>query len=693
MRRAVFSVVLAVLCVAAASAQAVKEVEPNDKLEQAQSVRLGDRIEGLIEVARDYDYFKFVLGASGQTMVQVEVSAVPGVFIYLYVYDEKGKKVWETNGREALSPSGFGLALGPGTYYAAVWGDKANVNDTYVLDIKDLGPWKEGREAEPNDRFEQAQEIRIGQSIEGFFQTSSDLDHYKLVVDKPGRNLVQIDLSGVASVRSQLRILGADQKELWDTANPSAGEPAAIPYFCVSEGVYYLVVRAYQKNIAVPYAMSVRLLGPWQEGQEAEPNDKKEWANPIKLDTPILGRVNSPQDADWYKLEVPVPGLDIMVVEETGIPGGIHWGRLEIIDAKGTSRIYDFPGQEKGREEIVRMRVEPGEYLLGLKVLRSVEPGAEYHLRVGKAAKPPASAEEVQQALAKALDWLAVHQRKDGTWDSPGSYHEAYAGLSLMAFIGGKCVPKDYSANVRAALSYLRSKFVPGNKFPAGSPESAKNGGAFVASNVHRMYQQAIAATAVIEALVDMNDTGLEPMAQEAVDLILRAQNTEHKPETLGGPIKPEKTSYGGWRYKPDNTDSDLSVSGWQILALKAAENAGFTVPPHVFPAAATFVRSLQGKKDGSVLYQTPGPRGDSGGRAGMGALSLQLCGYPDDPAVLPALRFMQDYAPRWNVEDPGEGRPFYYWYYATRAMYLAGGDDWRVWKDWMCRFLVDHQS
>ncbi|NTV80334.1 MAG: VWA domain-containing protein, partial [Candidatus Aminicenantes bacterium] len=70
-----------------------------------------------------------------------------------------------------------------------------------------------------------------------------------------------------------------------------------------------------------------------------------------------------------------------------------------------------------------------------------------------------------------------------------------------------------------------------------------------------------------------------------------------------------------------------------------------------------------------------------------------QLCGVPDDPAVAPALRFMQDYAPRWNVEDPGDGHPFYYWYYGTRAMYLAGGDDWRVWKDWMCRFLVDHQS
>jgi hypothetical protein len=25
--------------------------------------------------------------------------------------------------------------------------------------------------------------------------------------------------------------------------------------------------------------------------------------------------------------------------------------------------------------------------------------------------------------------------------------------------------------------------------------------------------------------------------------------------------------------------------------------------------------------------------------------------------------------------------------------MYVSGGDDWRIWKDWMCRFLVDHQN
>jgi hypothetical protein len=548
-------------------------------------------------------------------------------------------------------------------------------------------------EAEPNDKIEQAQEIRLGQSVRGFVDQAYDKDYYKLVVDKPGRNFITLDISGVPGVRTEFRIFGADQKEVWETWNRTHGEPASVPYFTVSEGVYYLYFRGTAKNTDVAYVLSTRLLGPWQEGQEAEPNDKKEWANPLRLETPVLGRVNNPQDADWFSLEVPAPGLDILVVEETGLPAGLNWGQIEITDGKGMTRTYGLTGEEKGHEEVIRMRVEPGTYLLKLKVLRSVDLGAEYTLRVGKPQKPPASPDEVQRALTRALDWLASQQQKDGSWPASGAFYEAFTGLPLMAFIGAKCVPKDYSANIQTALAFLKSKFVPGDKYPAGSKEAAKSGGAFTAATNAQMYQQAIATIAMIEALVDLDDPSLEPMAQEAIDLIIRSQNTEHKPETLGGPIMPEKRDYGGWRYNPDSTDSDLSVTGWQVLTLKGAENAGFAVPGHVFPAAAKYVRSLQGKKDGSFLYNGPGGSGDSCGRAGMGALSLQLCGFPQDPAVAPALRFMQDHAPRWNTEEPGDGRAFYYWYYGMRAMYLAGGDDWRVWKDWMCRFLVDHQN
>jgi len=259
-----------------------------------------------------------------------------------------------------------------------------------------------------------------------------------------------------------------------------------------------------------------------------------------------------------------------------------------------------------------------------------------------------------------------------------------------MAFLGSKCTGKDYSANIKKALEFLKSKFTPRSKYAEGSRDADYYGGTF---GTQEMYQHPIATLGLVEALADLKDESLEPMAREAIELILRSQNTEHKPATLGGPVKPDSQYYVGWRYKPDSTDADISLTGWQILALKAAENAGFVIPDYAFPAAAKFVRSLYGKEDGSFRYDSPGERGDSCARAGMGALSLQLSGYPQDPLVPSAIRFMQNHPPRWNIEEPGDGYPFYYWYYGARVMYLAGGDDWRLWKDWMCRLLVDHQN
>jgi hypothetical protein len=400
---------------------------------------------------------------------------------------------------------------------------------------------------------------------------------------------------------------------------------------------------------------------------------------------PFTGRINANGDTDYYIVNVGEPALDIIVMQVSGVPE-VRWN-FELLDLKENRLDYSWRGETGEGEEIVKMKFKPGTYCLRVRVRSGKKTGGEYTLYAGNPQKPPATPEEVQKALIKALDWLASKQQKNGSWSG---YDQAYTGLSLMAFIGAKCVPKDYSAYVQPAIEYLKSVYKPSSKYAEGSKDAAYYGGQL---GTDALYEHAIATLSLIEALADLNDSSLEPIAQDAINLIIRSQNTEHKPETLGGPFKPDNSNYGGWRYSPNSNDSDLSVSGWQILALKAALNAGFAVPDHVFPSAAKFVRSLQGKSDGSFRYNSPGDSGDSCARAGMGALSLQVCGFPQDPAVPPALRFMQDYAPRWNVEQPGGGYAFYYWYYGTRAMFLSGGDHWRIWKDWICRFLVDHQN
>ena len=55
----------------------------------------------------------------------------------------------------------------------------------------------------------------------------------------------------------------------------------------------------------------------------------------------------------------------------------------------------------------------------------------------------------------------------------------------------------------------------------------------------------------------------------------------------------------------------------------------------------------------------------------------------------------MQNNPPVWEFEHPTywHGWPFYYWYYGHRAMFNIDGEDWRIWKTWTCRMLLDNQN
>jgi hypothetical protein len=335
------------------------------------------------------------------------------------------------------------------------------------------------------------------------------------------------------------------------------------------------------------------------------------------------------------------------------------------------------------------MKFSPGQYYIYAGSSEIIA-DTTYTLRAGKPTVSPATPEEVQKALEKALDFLASKQSDVGDFLGYYTKNAGTTGLALMAFIGADCIQKKYPNTITQAIQFLKSMYHPVSNYTAGTRDAAYYGG-LVAKN-NPMYEHGIATITLIEALIETNDSSLEPIIEDALALITRSQNTEHKPEILKGPVLPDSKHYGGWRYNPDSVDSDISVAGWQILALKAALNASFPLPEWSLPKATDFVRACYSERDGSFSYQGTGGS-TSCVRAGIGALCLQLAGYPDDPRIPPALKYMQNNPPTWNKEDPGNGYPFYYWYYGTRAMLNAGGDDWRIWKDWICRFLVDHQN
>ncbi|MCG8650167.1 MAG: terpene cyclase/mutase family protein, partial [Pirellulales bacterium] len=153
----------------------------------------------------------------------------------------------------------------------------------------------------------------------------------------------------------------------------------------------------------------------------------------------------------------------------------------------------------------------------------------------------------------------------------------------------------------------------------------------------------------------------------KAINLILAAQKVP----------KSEKLR-GGWRYSTNSRDSDLSVSVWQLMALRSAKNDGLDVPGEAIEKALAYLRHSYTSplnRDGSLrdkvsgFSYTPGTHHPTFTMTAAGLLAMQVCGQYDSPLVKGASEWLLQHPPKHNE------RFFHYGiYYYAQGMHQAGG-------------------
>lgn len=313
---------------------------------------------------------------------------------------------------------------------------------------------------------------------------------------------------------------------------------------------------------------------------------------------------------------------------------------------------------------------------------------ATYRLR--SLAKRKASAEKYggtdasERAVEKALRWLAKHQHPDGYWDAAlhGSgkirlderrTDRDYAGkdsdtgvtaLALLAFLGAGYTHEEgqYAQTVDKALRWLISQQQE-NGFLGGN-----------ARHYAKMYCHGMATYAMGEAYAMQSDptvdTRLRKPLAKAVAYILDTQSTTD----------------GGWRYLKGQI-SDVSMFGWQLMALKSAETAGIAVPDDAKRRMIQFlIAHSSGKNKGLASYQKRYKVSET-----MTAEALfckQIFRIPrDHPASKEAAEYILARKPQRSKLN------LYYWYYGTLAMYQYGGKEWTEWNDAVRDALVAEQA
>ncbi len=290
---------------------------------------------------------------------------------------------------------------------------------------------------------------------------------------------------------------------------------------------------------------------------------------------------------------------------------------------------------------------------------RGPEPGADF------------ITPEAQAAIDRGLAYLASHQLDDGAFTSDRANGgsavgiAALAGLALMA--GGHQPGRGrYARTVSRVLDYVLACGAGATPGFLASPDAQRGG--FRGLNQQAMYSHGFAALFLSEVSGMLPDPArqrhVKAVLEQAVAFTVRAQNKE-----------------GGWRYEPQPPQADVSVTVVQMMALRAARNAGLFVRKSVVDAGVDFIKSCQ-QPDGGFGY-TRGQRPNSAfARSAACVVGLFSAGQYSGPAVERGLRYVMQFLPVKQF-TMSEIPPHYYYYghyYAALAMWTAGGEYWAQW-------------
>lgn len=304
-----------------------------------------------------------------------------------------------------------------------------------------------------------------------------------------------------------------------------------------------------------------------------------------------------------------------------------------------------------------------------------------------------------EDATEDALRWFMRHQSPNGQWDvdgypvncmepgpkcEPGTAHTnlggdvACTGYALLCYLGrgyDHRTANRYQVVVKKGIDWLLQTQL-------GDGLLGK-----------RNYEHAVATMALAEAYALTNDPLLHGPVQKAVEVILARQAQS-----------PADSGYGlGWDYvKANASRNDSSVTGWNVMALKAAKAGGIDIGNGLEGAklwldgawqAANLDHETISAYDESVFPYTWDAATDkvnmhNGNLTCVGALCAVFLGAESGDAQLESMTnwIAKNQTPTaWPTDS-------YYLYYNCLSMFQVGGEKWDNWNAAFRDVLVDSQ-
>jgi prenyltransferase beta subunit len=293
--------------------------------------------------------------------------------------------------------------------------------------------------------------------------------------------------------------------------------------------------------------------------------------------------------------------------------------------------------------------------------------------------KANGGSEACETAVQKGLEWLAKKQNSDGSW---GTGHKAgMTGLALLAYLGHCETPESikYGETVLKGITYL---------IDLGRNQKQEQFEGIFSTKpqvISSTYEHGIATYALGEMysfakLGTKELPGLREGFEKGVKIIIENQNDK-----------------GSWSYKEGigyskDGRNDLSLTGWQFQALKAAKHTNLKIAglSKAINQVEDYLKSTQ-TKDGGFGNPDRTEHYNQWNLTGAAVLGLQTLGSGNSGPVNKGIRWMMDEAKKEPLAW-GNDAYLYTWYYNTQALFQKGGEAWDLWNSQFQKELLANQ-
>lgn len=309
--------------------------------------------------------------------------------------------------------------------------------------------------------------------------------------------------------------------------------------------------------------------------------------------------------------------------------------------------------------------------LVSVTLLLHVNPSLAQNPLRENAFQGQAVPRDVREIYERGLQWLENNQDATGRWKG-GESGPGVTGLATMAFLAYGEDP-NYGMHNEIIKKGIRAII---------EDQNASTG--YLGSS---MYHHGFAMLALAEAYGAVDERrlwdgvtrkeGKHRSIGEALELAVRTAITSQNKNTLGA-----------WRYSPDASDADTSVSGSVMVGLLAARNAGIEVPDKSIDKAIEYFTSMT-SSSGQVAYAGGlGGFDSSPARVSIATLVFSISGRKD----LKEYKATSSYLKSLDSNEVSDHYGEYTAYYKAQALFQSDIAAWEKWNKTLIRDLKEKQ-